>query len=207
MEFRSLAAAVKDLLRQQGMQKALLEEKPNPIKKEDWDEMQEKTTSIFRLCLGDLVIDLKTSKQIWDKLEKIQKEKQTKGKNKQISKSKVKNKVVCFGCGKTGHFKRDCTNRKQYSENNFEGSSKSANMVQNDSSESGDSDMHLVTSNSHTDSCILDSDDKTCGIVGIGQIKVRIHDGIIRMLTEVRHSPALKKNSISLNTLHVNGFD
>ncbi|KAL8158595.1 hypothetical protein V2J09_000132 [Rumex salicifolius] len=41
-------------------------------------------------------------------------------------------------------------------------------------------------------------DDKTCGIVGIGQIKVCMPDGIIRMLTE---------NLISLGTLHVNGFD
>ncbi|KAL8170919.1 LOW QUALITY PROTEIN: hypothetical protein V2J09_022723 [Rumex salicifolius] len=117
---------------------------------------------------------------------------------------------------------------------NSEGSSKSANVVQNDSSESGDLDMISVTSNSHTDSWIPDldfsfhmtphrewfetykvenlgsdrlRDNKTCGIIGIGQIKVRMHDGIIRMLTEVHHIPALKKNLISLGTLHVNGFD
>ncbi|KAL8136942.1 LOW QUALITY PROTEIN: hypothetical protein V2J09_002943 [Rumex salicifolius] len=34
-----------------------------------------------------------------------------------------------------------------------------------------------------------------------------MHDGIIRMMTVVRHIPALKKNLISLGTLHVNGFD
>ncbi|KAL8152631.1 LOW QUALITY PROTEIN: hypothetical protein V2J09_010391 [Rumex salicifolius] len=33
--------------------------------------MQEKTTSIIRLCLVDEVIDLKTSKQIWDRLENM----------------------------------------------------------------------------------------------------------------------------------------
>ncbi|KAL8159374.1 hypothetical protein V2J09_000911 [Rumex salicifolius] len=39
-----------------------------------------------------------------------QKEKQTNGKNKQRSKSKAKKKAVCFGCGKTCHFKRHCIN-------------------------------------------------------------------------------------------------
>ena len=33
-----------------------------------------------------------------------------------------------------------------------------------------------------------------------------MHDGVIRTLTDVRHIPDLKKNLISLETLHVNGF-
>ncbi|KAL8142902.1 hypothetical protein V2J09_015934 [Rumex salicifolius] len=255
------------------MHKALLEEKPDSIKKEDWDKMQEKTTSIIRLCLGtklyircisqsrclvlqavsqtklyglkmsessDLVQHVNTFNQIIGDLGRVgvkvddedqsmivlcsltpayetlltaltcgketirletgdglytsnnqergrQKEKQTDGKNKQRSKSKAKKKAVCF-----------------------------------------------VTSDSHRDSWILDigysfhmtpyrewfetykaenlgsvslGDDKTCGIMEIRQIKVLMHDGIIRTLTEVRHIPALKNNLISLGTLHVNGFD
>ncbi|KAL8139953.1 hypothetical protein V2J09_005974 [Rumex salicifolius] len=50
-------------------------------------------------------------------------------------------------------------------------------------------------------------DDKACGIMSIGQIKVHMHDGIIRTLTEVRYISALKKNLISLGTLHVNEFN
>ncbi|KAL8136941.1 hypothetical protein V2J09_002942 [Rumex salicifolius] len=46
---------MKDLLTQEGLQKALLEEKLDSIKKEYWDEMQEKTASIIPLCLGDEV--------------------------------------------------------------------------------------------------------------------------------------------------------
>ncbi|KAL8139859.1 LOW QUALITY PROTEIN: hypothetical protein V2J09_005880 [Rumex salicifolius] len=163
------------------------------------------------LTCGKKTISLETGGGLYtsnnQKKEKIEGEK---------SKSKAKKKVVYFGCGKTGQFKR--TNRKLHSEKNSEGSSKSTN---NDSSESGDSDMLSVTSNSHTDSWILDSgcsfhmtphkewfetykvgnlgsvrlgDGKTFGIVRLEKIKVRIHDGIIITLTEVR-------------TLHVNGFD
>ncbi|KAL8151855.1 LOW QUALITY PROTEIN: hypothetical protein V2J09_021663, partial [Rumex salicifolius] len=298
---------VKDLLTQQGTLKALLEEKPYSIKKEDWDEMQEKTASIIRLCLGE---------EIWDKLEKMymskslscklyglkmsessdlvhhvntfnqiigdlgcvgvkvddedqamillyllipayetlltaltcgketisletvssallshneqqqytsgdksqgdggrQNEKQT---NDNItSNDNIPVVISLASCGKTGHFKRDCTNRKLNSAKNSKGSSKSANVVQNDSSEVG-----IQICSHHTDSWILDSscsfhmtphkkwfetykagnlgfvrlgDDKTCGI-----IKVPMHDGIIRTLTEVCHIPALKKNMIFL---------
>ncbi|KAL8159375.1 hypothetical protein V2J09_000912 [Rumex salicifolius] len=85
--------------------------------------------------------------------------------------------------------------------------------------------MHSVTSDSHTDLWIMDSDcsfhmnptrewfktykvgnlgsvqlgdDKTCGIVGIGKIKVRMHDGIIRTLIEVHHIATLKISLVSL---------
>ncbi|KAL8151286.1 hypothetical protein V2J09_021094, partial [Rumex salicifolius] len=127
------------------------------------------------------------------------------------SKSKAKKKAIRFGCGKTCHFKRDYTN----SEKNSEGSSKSINVIQNDSFESGDSDMFSITSDSHMTPHrewfetykAGNLNDKTCGIVGIRQIKVHMHDGIIRMLTEVHHIPTLKKNLISFGTLHVNGFD
>ncbi|KAL8162078.1 LOW QUALITY PROTEIN: hypothetical protein V2J09_013567 [Rumex salicifolius] len=124
--------------------------------------------------------------------------------------------------------------QKKNSKKNSDGSSKSANVVQNDSSESADSDMLSVMLDNYTDSWILDlscsfhmtphrewfetykvgnlgfvrlGDDKTCSIVGIGQMKVSMHDGIIRTLTEVYHIPALKKNLLFLGTLHVNGFD
>ncbi|KAL8167892.1 LOW QUALITY PROTEIN: hypothetical protein V2J09_009391, partial [Rumex salicifolius] len=98
--------------------------------------------------------------------------------------------------------------------------------------ESGDSDMLLVRSDSYTDSYILDSncsfymtphkewfetykvgslDDKTCGIVGIGQIKVHMHDGIIRTLTELTRGydgdegPAYNRESLSLDIKHYCG--
>ncbi|ESQ46603.1 hypothetical protein EUTSA_v10000703mg, partial [Eutrema salsugineum] len=44
---------VKDLLTQQGMKKALLEKKPDKIKQDDWDDMQDQAVSTIRFCLSD----------------------------------------------------------------------------------------------------------------------------------------------------------
>ena len=42
--------------------------------------------------------------------------------------------------------------------------------------------------------------------MGIGSIAMKMHDGVIRMLSDVRHVPGLKKNLISLGTLDVLGY-
>jgi len=42
-------------------------------------------------------------------------------------------------------------------------------------------------------------------IVGIGTIKIKMHDGIVRTLTEVRHIPELKKNLFSTSGLNTIG--
>jgi len=43
-------------------------------------------------------------------------------------------------------------------------------------------------------------------VISIGTIKIRMHDGIVRTLNNVRHMPDLKKNLISLGTLDFNGY-
>ena len=43
--------------------------------------------------------------------------------------------------------------------------------------------------------------DAPCKIVGIGSVKIKMYDGVVRTLTEVRHVPELKKNLISLSIL------
>jgi hypothetical protein len=45
-----------------------------------------------------------------------------------------------------------------------------------------------------------------CKIVGISTIKIKMHDGIVRTLTNVRNIPDLKKNLISLDTLDSLGY-
>ena len=45
----------------------------------------------------------------------------------------------------------------------------------------------------------------TCKVIGIGTIKIKMFDGIVKTLGSVRHVPALKKNLISLGTLDTNG--
>jgi len=45
----------------------------------------------------------------------------------------------------------------------------------------------------------------SCKVVGIGSIRIKMHDGVVRTLTNVRHIPDLKKNLISLGTLDSQG--
>ena len=48
--------------------------------------------------------------------------------------------------------------------------------------------------------------DASCKVAGIGNIKIKMFDGVVRMLCDVRHIPDLRKNLISLGTLNYNGF-
>ncbi|KAK2976634.1 hypothetical protein RJ640_024168 [Escallonia rubra] len=52
---------------------------------------------------------------------------------------------------------------------------------------------------------VIMGNDVACKVVGIGSIQIRMHDGIVRTLTDVRHVPELRKNLISLGTLDSNG--
>jgi len=46
----------------------------------------------------------------------------------------------------------------------------------------------------------------SCKVKGIGDIPLKLHDNKIRMLTDVRYVPGLKRNLISLGTLDELGF-
>ena len=48
--------------------------------------------------------------------------------------------------------------------------------------------------------------DEACEIFGMGKIKLKLHDGTIRNLTEVRYIPDLKKNLLSIGFLESKGF-
>jgi hypothetical protein len=49
-------------------------------------------------------------------------------------------------------------------------------------------------------------DDRPCQIVGIGSIQIKMHDGIVRTLTDVRHVPDMTKNLISFSILDSKGY-
>ena len=40
--------------------------------------------------------------------------------------------------------------------------------------------------------------DATCAVIGIGIVKIKMFDGVVRVLSNVRHVPDLRKNLISL---------
>ena len=48
---------------------------------------------------------------------------------------------------------------------------------------------------------VLMGNNISCKVVGIGSIRIKMHDGVVRTLTNVRHILDLKKNLISLGTL------
>ena len=48
--------------------------------------------------------------------------------------------------------------------------------------------------------------DASCKVTGIGNIRIKMFDGIVRTLCDVRHVPYLRKNLISLGTLNCKGF-
>ena len=53
---------------------------------------------------------------------------------------------------------------------------------------------------------ILLGNNVSCKVFGIGSVKIKMHDGIIRTLTNVWHVPDLKRNLISLSALDSFGY-
>ncbi|KAL0401656.1 UNVERIFIED_CONTAM: Retrovirus-related Pol polyprotein from transposon TNT 1-94 [Sesamum latifolium] len=128
--------------------------------------------------------------------------------------------------------KRDCPKLKKQADEKRDDSSKSVNVVQNDSSDCSDGDMLFVSKNQFVDAWILDIGcsyhitpnrewftsyrsgnssfvylgDRCCNIIGVGEVSIKVYDGTVRTLSDVRHIPDLKKNLISLGTLHKNDF-
>ena len=53
---------------------------------------------------------------------------------------------------------------------------------------------------------ILMGSDVSCKVAGIGNIRIKMFDGVVRTLCDVRHVLDLQKNLISLGTLNYNEF-
>jgi hypothetical protein len=157
----------------------------------------------------------------------------SKGKNSR-SKSRRRKDINCYKCEKKGHMKRDCLDRKNNKDYKNEGSLKSANIVEANSDDA-DGDMLSIASTSEhlVDSWILDSacsfhvtpnkdwfdtyrpvnsgivtmgNSAHCKITGIGNIRIKMFNGVVRTLCNVRHVQEVEKNLISLGTLDSNSY-
>ena len=53
---------------------------------------------------------------------------------------------------------------------------------------------------------VLLGNNKSCEIQGIGTVRIKMFDGIERVLQQVRYIPGLKRNLVSLGTLDVRGY-
>ncbi|KAE8655249.1 hypothetical protein F3Y22_tig00117034pilonHSYRG01568 [Hibiscus syriacus] len=160
-------------------------------------------------------------------------EKAGSGKRNSRSKSRDKKTIHCYKCKEAGHMKRDYPKLKKQTDEKRDVSSKSVNVVEDDNSDCSEGDMLSISMTQLTDAWILDfgcsyhitpnrewfstymsvnsgsvylGDDRCCNIVGIGDVRIKMYDGSVRTLSGVRHIPDLKKNLISLGTLHKNGF-
>lgn len=140
--------------------------------------------------------------------------------------------VTCHGCHKKGHIRKYCPERNNSNSNNStDQNNAEASVAFGDydgdvliacDSESKIDDRWIMDSacsyhiSPHRDwfstyepiqgGAVLMGNDVACKVTGIGAIKIKMHDGIVRTLTNVRHVPDMKKNLISLGTLDNNGF-
>jgi hypothetical protein len=156
-----------------------------------------------------------------------------KGKNSR-SKSRRRKDINCYKCGNKGHMKRDCPDRKKNNDNKNEGSSKSANVVKNNSDDADGDILSVASTSEHPmNSWILDSacsyhvtpnrdwfdtymsvnsgivtmgNGVHCKITSIGNIRIKMFDDVVKTLCDVRHVPEVEKNLISLGTLDSNGY-
>ena len=48
--------------------------------------------------------------------------------------------------------------------------------------------------------------DATCSVIGIGTMKIKMFDGVVRVLNNVRYVPNLRKNLISIGVLDDLGY-
>ncbi|KAK2973991.1 hypothetical protein RJ640_022714 [Escallonia rubra] len=125
-----------------------------------------------------------------------------------------------------GHYRKDCPERKGKKKDNFK--TADAGVVE---ANSDGADVLSVTISSSDGGWILDTgcsyhmcpnrdwfatyrsfnggkvllgNDVACKVAGISSIQIRMHDGIVRTLTDVRNVPELRKILISLGTLDSN---
>ncbi|KAG8492784.1 hypothetical protein CXB51_010266 [Gossypium anomalum] len=129
-----------------------------------------------------------------------------------IGRSKSSNRgKTCNFCKKKGHIKSKCyklqnkikreaTNQKGKQPENFG----EADVVEDYSD--GELLVASVNNSKVSDECCLMGNNASCKIEGVGTIKVKMFDGVVKTLSDIRHVPELKRNLISLSTIDSKGY-
>lgn len=155
--------------------------------------------------------------------DKYDGKKKKQGNNKQKTKGKK-----CFQCQKEGHFKGDCPELKN-KKREQNGAAATAEEEGYESAGVCVATEHVQKGTWILDSCctfhmcpfkdyllnyhetdggkVMMGNNAVCKIVGIGNVNLKLHDGTIRELREVRYVPELKRNLISLGMLDQMGLN
>jgi hypothetical protein len=144
------------------------------------------------------------------------------------SQSNSKNRVKCYYYKKYGHYKSECPKLRNKEEVDKASSSSMAGVVEESYKDVEFALAVSVSDNRFYDKWVLNTactshmspkrdwfttyesinggsvfmgNNIACKIVGIVAVRIRMHDGTIKTLKNVRHVPDLKRNLISLGTL------
>lgn len=119
--------------------------------------------------------------------------------------------VQCFNCRKYGHMKRNCPNPKLKKSKNrkaIKDTPKGSDAWVLDSGSS----IHVCSRKDYFDEFeqsrgfVSLGDGSTCGVKGVGKIKLKLSTGRVCILDDVRYVPSMRKNLISLSRVASNGY-
>ncbi|KAH9752435.1 hypothetical protein KPL71_014676 [Citrus sinensis] len=131
---------------------------------------------------NDKYFERESSEALLTRERVMEKKKKHGGKN-----SRFKSRSRNF-CHEKGHWRKDCPKAQKRDEKK----SAAANMARKDE---------------HSDySLIVMENDQPCRTMGIGIVQLKLFDGMVRELKEVRYVSALKKNLIFVGALEAKGY-
>ncbi|KAE8683472.1 hypothetical protein F3Y22_tig00111208pilonHSYRG00305 [Hibiscus syriacus] len=117
------------------------------------------------------------------------------------SKSRSKKNLKCYNFGKKGHLKKDCWSLNKNS--NLQGNT--ANTSDDGDALCCEASITMECRKRYADIWLIHScNDHALEIVGVGTIKLKMYDGTIKVVRDVRHVKSLKKNLLSYGLLDNN---
>ncbi|KAH9698769.1 hypothetical protein KPL71_024127 [Citrus sinensis] len=121
------------------------------------------------------------------------------------SKSRSKKNVKCYNCGKKGHVKKKCWSNQKRREGKEPESSNAQGCVARATWHMTSRREWFHTYEPISGGSVYMGNDHALEIASIGTIKIKMFDGTIRTIGEVRHVNGLKKNLLSLGQIDNHG--